>query len=152
MFTEGFEKEAGFKHFLTAALMAASPAKAHASSSVADALKTTGRALQNTDIGKQTSSNVNQYLKKAQNIKLFGNAPAAASGAGAAAGSAVKSGGGPSLSIRDGKQLQLNYGKFQGTADAKEVKANYDLGKGFSVGGSRVGRENKAGVLWKKDF
>lgn len=153
MFVEGFEKEAGLKHWATAAMMAASPSKAKASSSVMDALKTTGSAVQKTQIGQQASANVNQYLKKAQNIKLFGNSGGErVAGASAGASAAAKSRAKPSLYLKDGNKLELDYGKFRGSADPKGLKANYDIGKGFNAEASHSGGENKASLFWKKDF
>lgn len=151
MFTEGFEKHAGLKHILTAAMMAASPAKAHAAGSAADALKTGLRAAQNTQTGQQVTSNVSQYLKKAQKIKLLGSSTPTPSASGLST-AAQQSSKGANLYLKDGKQLQFDYGRFSAAAKPKEVRADLDLGKGFGIGASKSGGENKAGVFWKKEF
>lgn len=151
MFVEGFEKEAGLKHLALAGMLAVSPAKAHARTG--DMLKTVGGALQKTEVGQGVKATADNYLRKAQNIHLWGKSgqgAAASAGAGGAAGSKATSS--PNLYLKDAKRLQLDYGKFSGSAEPGGIKANYNLGKGFSAEGAVSGGERRAGISFKREF
>lgn len=156
MFTEGFDKTAGWAKTLkgaaTAGLMAVSGGKAHAQSNVMDALKTTGRAAQSTEAGKAVSSKANEYLKKAQNVTLLGRG--GGSSAASVRGGAGKSGGSPNLSIRDGNRLNYEHGKFEASVGGHgEGKAKYQTGKNWSVAGeAKPSGERKIGVFFSKEF
>lgn len=152
MFARGFEKEAGLKHWATAAAIAASPMKGHAGAK--DMLNTVGRAAKQTEVGRQVTSKANEYLKRAQNVRLFGKGP---EGAGKAAGSAKvggRAGGrGPDLSIRDGNRLQYTHGGFEASLDHRGgAKARYQLSKNWGAEAEARGGERKAGVFFKKEF
>lgn len=151
MFTDGFEKEAGLKHLALAGMMAASPAKAHGKSG--DMLKTVGNAARQTQVGKSVASKANEYLKRAQNVKLIGRGgEAAAEGGKASANSARKAG--PNLSIRDGNRLSYNHGSFEASLSHRgDAKAKYNISKNWGAEAEASGGgERRAGVFFKKDF
>lgn len=149
MFAEGFEKHAGLKHLALAGMMAASPAKAAARSN--DALKTVANAAKQTEVGKAVTGKANEYLKRAQNIKLFGKNDVSRVGGGTQ--SAVARSSGPNLSIRDGNRLSYNHGSFEASLDHKgAAKAKYNVNKNWGAEAVAQGGERKAGVFFKKDF
>lgn len=145
-FCGGFEKEAKLKHWLAAAALAGSPAKAKAGENMAESV---GKAVRATSAGRALESNVNKAVEKARNIKLFGGESAGV-GKGGGAASAQKAK--PSLSLHDGSKLQLDYGKFHARAKRGETGASFDLSKTTKIDVADNGREKSFRIGFEKDF
>lgn len=148
MFSHGFEKEAGLKHWLAGAAIAASPVKAKAN----DMTNAVGKALQKTEMGKTVEHTVNKHLSKLKSYRLFGEE---------AAGAASKGGGGakevakklkPSLDIEDGKRLKFNYGKFHAHAEKGKAGATFDLPKGAKIDVADTGGDRSFRIGFERSF
>ena len=152
MFTEGFEKVAKLKHLALAGLIAASPMKAKADmvGSVGDAVR---KSVEHTAPVKNATETVNKYLKKAQNVRLFGKSQEPATKATAAvAAKATKPGPSANLSLKDGNRLELEYGNLKGTLTPGEARARYDVNDRWNVEASKSGGEQRLMAGYKKEF
>lgn len=152
MFTLSFSKTAGLKHWATAAMIAASPVKAHAhdmASTVGKALETTARS---TQTGRNVEHNVNKYLQRAGNIRLFGKEKAAETAGKSVAQSAKKTGPDLAVNIKDGNRLQADYGKFTAHVKPGEAKAQYNVSPTTNVSATSSGGEKKFMLGYNKSF
>ena len=145
MFSAGFEKEAGIKHWLTAAAMSGMPMKAKSdmASSVRD-------AVSKTSIGREISANANSAVNKLRSVRLMGGG-ASASAAGKASAAVTKSHG-PSLDLKDGNTLELKYNKFKAKAKPGERSAELELPKGAKMTVADRGGNKSFSVGFEKEF
>ena len=148
MFHAGFEKEAGLKHWLTAAAIAGTPMKAKA-----DMASTLKDAVGKTQIGREVSSNANKAVDKLRSVRLFGEKAATSAGGKVTsnASSAAKSAK-PSLDIKDGNSLEFKYNKFKARAKPGETAAELELPKGAKMTLADRGGNKSFSVGFEKEF
>lgn len=135
MFTAGFEKEAGLKHWITAGLMAATPTK-----SKADMVGTLRNALGKTELSRSIGKNLEEHAEKLKSLRLLGRQQRAAAQKGAGKAGAAAASKGYALDLKDGNKLQLSYDKYKIHAKPGEVGATADLGSKGSLSLNSKGR------------
>lgn len=138
-FWEGFEKEGGLKHWLTAGLMAAAPATAKAD----DALRTAAKAFQKQYQNHPTVQNVKKHLS-------FRGGKSTVGLAGAAGDEVAQSAG--KVDLKDLSRLEASYGKLHGTVTPSEIKGKFNINDNLSLDAKLKGDERVIGFNFRRDF